>query len=224
MEITYKVEATSKKTRVVSLIKESILSGTIQPGEAIVESRMAQQFGVGVGLIREALLDLEHDGFVQRTPFSKTQVTLLTRKDAQQIFDIRILLEPLACELAGRNAAGEQLRELSRIAAKAKHGVDNNDLTAFFGNHLAFRRRLWELSDSRHLQQTLERIVVPLYALYLIRESSNREGLLQVAREGSEHQQTILKNLEGGRLREAAEATADFLVRMKGNLGSKLLP
>jgi DNA-binding GntR family transcriptional regulator len=131
MEMTFKVEATSKKTKVVGLIQEAILSGVLGPGEPIVEGRIAQQFGVGVGLIREALLELEHKGFVQRTPFSRTQVTALSPNDAQQIFDLRILLEPLACELAGQKAGADHLRELGDIAAKARSAIDRRDLSSF---------------------------------------------------------------------------------------------
>ena len=224
MEVTVKVEAVSKKAKVIALLKETILSGLMKPGEPIVESRMAQQFGVGVGLVREALLELEHQGFVQRTPFSSTQVTTFDRKDAQQIFDIRILLEPLACQLAGQNANKDQLSELRDIAARARQGIDNEDLTVFFEHQLAFRQKIWEMSGNEHLHQILERLVIPLYALYLIRESSNRKGLLQVAREGAEHQRKILRNLEAGRFDAAGQLTADFLIKMKANLGTKLLP
>jgi DNA-binding GntR family transcriptional regulator len=75
--------------------------GDLQPGDQIVEGKLAQQLGVGQGLIREALIDLEHQGFLQRSPFSWTQVPTFTNKDAEQIFEIRIRVEPLAFS-AGR--------------------------------------------------------------------------------------------------------------------------
>src|SRR2546423_4049908 len=109
-----KIEPISKKTRVVALLREAIISGAIQSGEAIVEGKIAQQFGVGQGLIREALIDLEHQGFVQRTPFSGTQVIRLSSEDAQLIFDIRIALEPLAVSLAGSALLPEQIEDLER--------------------------------------------------------------------------------------------------------------
>src|SRR5438552_14318451 len=134
-----KIEPISKKTRVVTLLREAIISGAVQSGEQIVESKIAQQFGVGQGLIREALIELEHQGFVQRTPFSGTQVPKLSLEDAQQIFDIRIELEPLAFLLAGQKATPEQKNELETLADKAKQGVQAEDLDMFFENHLAFR-------------------------------------------------------------------------------------
>src|SRR5262247_3701609 len=95
-----KIEPVSKKVRLVSLLREAIVSGALRSGEQVVEGKLAQQFGVGQGLIREALIELEHHGFVQRTPFSGTTVPTLTLEDAQQIFELRIELEPLAFSLA----------------------------------------------------------------------------------------------------------------------------
>src|SRR2546421_257291 len=141
-----KLEPVSKKQRVVSLLKAAILSGTLQAGEAIVEGKIAHEFGVGQGLIREALIELEHQGFVQRTPFSGTQVVKLSSEDAQQIFDIRIALEPLAVSLAGSALTSRNLEELERLANKVKRAAEKKDMDSFFESHLAFRRRIWELS------------------------------------------------------------------------------
>src|SRR6201993_3087955 len=115
-----KIEPVSKKARIVAQLREAIISGTIEAGEQIVEGKIAQQFGVGQGLIREALIELEHHGFVQRTPFSGTQVSQLTLEDALHIFDIRIELEPLAFELAGQKMTADQLSEIDSLARKAK--------------------------------------------------------------------------------------------------------
>src|SRR5436190_21757099 len=113
-----KIEPVSKKTRVVAMLRDAIVSGAIQRGEQIVEGKIAQQLGVGQGLIREALIELEHQGFVQRIPFAGTQVTELTIQDAHQIYDIRIELEPLAFFLAGPNATMQHVAELREMAAK----------------------------------------------------------------------------------------------------------
>ena len=87
-----RIEPVSKKTRVVNLLREAILSGAVKGGEQIVEAKLAQEFGVGQGLIREALIELEHHGFVQRTPFTGTTVQTLSIEDASQIFDVRIVV------------------------------------------------------------------------------------------------------------------------------------
>src|SRR5262247_1129691 len=134
-----KIEPVSKKVRLVSLLREAIVSGALRSGEQVVEGKIAQQFGVGQGLIREALIELEHHGFVQRTPFSGTQVPKLTLEDAEQIFEIRIELEPLAFFLAGGKAGPEDLETLKEIAEKTRAASNAEDLDAFFEHHLSFR-------------------------------------------------------------------------------------
>src|SRR5881296_2780795 len=213
-----KIEPVSKKERVVASLKDAILSGALASGEAIVEGKIAQQFGVGQGLIREALIELEHQGFVQRTPFSGTQVVQLSSEDAQQIFDIRIVLEPLAVLLAGPAVNRERLDELEQLAAKVRHAADAQMLDAFFEHHLAFRRRIWELSGNKYLKQLLDRTVIPLYALYLIRRSSNREGILTTVADCLAQQDQIIAAFKSGNFVEGQKAARDFLVRMKAYL------
>jgi DNA-binding GntR family transcriptional regulator len=219
-----KIEPISKKTRIVSSLREAILSGAIKSGEQVVEGKLAQQLGVGQGLIREALIELEHQGFVQRTPFSGTQVTELTIQDAQQIYDVRIELEPLAFFLAGPITRGQNMSELKEMAERATIASKAGDLDAFFEHHLAFRKKVWALSGNRFLQQTLERIVLPLYALYVIRQSYNLEGIRQTTIDCTEHQERILAAYDQENFEEAREIARYFLKRMKEYLGTRLPP
>lgn len=219
-----KLQPISKKTRVVSAMKEAILSGALRPGDQIVEGKLAQQLGVGQGLIREALIEMEHQGFVQRSPFSWTQVTTFSNEDADQIFEIRIEVEPLAFMLAARKATPDHIRDLWDLTAKAKEGVGAEQLNVFFENHLAYRRRAWELSGNRFLTETLERLVAPLYALYLMKADFNRDGLLQTVHDCIRHQEDTLRAFEAGDPEEAGRVVRDFLLQMRDSLGSKLLP
>src|SRR5688572_32428188 len=66
------IQPVSKRDQVVDSFKEAILSGIIQPGDAIVESKVAQQLGAGIPLIREALIELEHQGYVRKVPYKGT--------------------------------------------------------------------------------------------------------------------------------------------------------
>lgn len=213
--IFQRVEPLSKKARVVASLKEAILSGNLESGQAIVEGKIAKQFGVGQGLIREALIELEHLGFVERTPFSGTQVVQLSSEDVQHIFDIRIVLEPLAVLLAGPAVDQERLDELEQLAVKVRHAADAQMLEAFFEHHLAFRRRIWELSGNKYLKQLLDRTVIPLYALYLIRRSSNREDILTSFADCLAQQDQIIAAFKSGNFAEGQNAARNFLVGMK---------
>jgi DNA-binding GntR family transcriptional regulator len=222
--ILQKIEPISKKARIVATLRDAMISGAMRSGEQIVEGKIAQQLGVGQGVIREALIELEHQGFVQRTPFAGTQVTELTLRDAQQIYEVRIELEPLAFFRAGQNAQARHISELRDMAEKARIAAQAGDLNAFFENHLAFRKKVWTLSENRYLQQMLERVVVPLYALYVIRQSYNIEGMFQTTIDCINHQDRILAAYDQKSFEEAREVARGFLIRMKEYLGSRLPP
>jgi DNA-binding GntR family transcriptional regulator len=208
----------------VAQLREAIISGAIRGGEQIVEAKVAQQFGVGQGLIREALIELEHQGFVQRTPFSGTQVPTLTVEDAQQIFEIRIELEPLAFYLAGQKLTNADLAELTQLAEKTRTASKAEDLDVFFEQHLSFRKKIWQLSGNRYLQQTLERMVIPLYALYFIRRSYDQKGIHQTVVECIEHQDKILESYQQKNYERARTVARKFLTTIKEYLATRLVP
>ena len=110
------------------------------------------------------------------------------------------------------------MAEKARVASR----VENLDL--FFENHLAFRRKIWVLSGNRYLLQILERIVVPLYALYVIRQSYNIEGIFQTTIDCTDHQDRVLAAYEQTNSEQAREISRNFLIRMKEYLGSRLPP
>jgi DNA-binding GntR family transcriptional regulator len=189
-----------KRDQVVASFKEAILSGTIQPGASIVESKVAQQLGAGIPLVREALIELEHQGYVQKIPHKGTTVTKLVRGDVEKIFRLRIEMESLAIEWARENVTPEDIEDLRGITVKMKEGAQAHDLDQFYQNDLAFHRKLWEMSGNEYLVECLERIVAPLFAFFLMKDHRERESYLFSA---AQHEKIVeaLPKLGGAKLR-----------------------
>src|SRR5438067_773144 len=80
---------------------DDILSGRLPPGTRIVETRLAQEFGVSQAPVREALRDLELFGFVISSPFRGTQVREISTDDLLEIYPVRAALEAVAARAAG---------------------------------------------------------------------------------------------------------------------------
>jgi DNA-binding GntR family transcriptional regulator len=189
-----------KRDQVVASFKEAILSGTIQPGESIVESKVAQQLGAGIPLVREALIELEHQGYVQKIPHKGTTVTKLARGDVEKIFRLRVEMESLAIEWAKENVTPEDIEDLRGVTVKMKEGAQAHDLDQFYQNDLAFHRKLWEISGNEYLVECLERIVAPLFAFFLMKDRRERESYLFSA---AQHEKIVeaLPKLGGAKLR-----------------------
>jgi len=172
------IQPISKRDQVVTSFKEAILSGIIQSGEVIVESKLAQQLGAGIPLVREALIELEHQGYVQKVPYKGTTVTRLERSDVEKIFRLRVELESLAIEWAKEGVTPADIEHLRSITVKMKEGAQALNLDQFYQNDLAFHRKLWEMSGNEYLVGCLERIVVPLFAFFLMKDRRARESYL----------------------------------------------
>lgn len=218
--VLHHIKPISKKDQVIEMIKAAILTGKMEPGEPIVENKVAQDLGVGTPLVREALIELEHHGFVQKFPFKGTSVTKLSPADIEQIFRLRIELEALAIEWAKRNATPADLEDLRRLAQGIRDGAVDMNLDYFYENDIAFHRKLWEMSGNPYLVATLERLVVPLFAFYLMRNDRDRENYLESA---DNHFQIVedLPTLEASELRRVV---TESMTRWKDEMLERLFP
>src|SRR5882672_3470303 len=101
--------------QIAEVLRNLIVGGDLNPGDRIVESRVAKQLGVGQPTVREALVALEHQGLVVRKTNQGCIVTSLSRGEISQILKIRAELEVLAVELAAENSTDADIGELLEI-------------------------------------------------------------------------------------------------------------
>lgn len=173
------IQPTSKKNQVVQAIKDAILAGSISPGDQIVESRIAQELGSGIPLVREALIELEHQGFVQKTPYKGTTVTKLGPREIGEIFQLRVELEALAVEWARDRVTPVDIEDLRKLIHRMEQSAADLDLDQFYQVDLDFHRKLWTLSGNSYLADVLERMVVPLFAFFVMKTRRERESYVE---------------------------------------------
>ncbi|MFN0105347.1 MAG: GntR family transcriptional regulator [Bryobacteraceae bacterium] len=161
------------KDRVAELIKDAILSSKLQPGDRIVEMRLAADLGVGTTAVREALFELEAQGFVTRVTNKATFVTQLSKDDVAQILTVRGELEGLAVQLLEQRATEENIARLRRIVGEMREAARRSDLQNFYRADLEFHRTIWMLSGNRHLAKALDITVVPLFAFFIMKNPSD---------------------------------------------------
>jgi DNA-binding GntR family transcriptional regulator len=106
---------------------EDILGGRLSPGARIVETRIAQQFGVSQGPVREALRDLELFGFVVSSPFRGTQVRQISTDDLLEIYPIRAALEGVAARTAALRIDDATLARLEELIASMREAAGRED-------------------------------------------------------------------------------------------------
>jgi DNA-binding GntR family transcriptional regulator len=106
----------SRTEAVLAAIKHAILAGELKPGQPLVETELAAHLGVSKTPVREALKTLAGTGLVTMSPYKGGAVREMDRAHARCIYDMRLLLEPVA---AGRTVAASGDWSAARRALEA---------------------------------------------------------------------------------------------------------
>ncbi|MBV0912481.1 GntR family transcriptional regulator [Anianabacter salinae] len=135
------------------LILEAIDSGVYRPGDRLVESELADRFGVSRTPIREALQRLETQSMLTRDGRSLI-VASLDHNQMAELYVVRTELEGLAARLAARHAAPEEIRVLRDMVEADRRLV--NDPAALAHANRRFHKQIHLASHNRYLVQQLD--------------------------------------------------------------------
>jgi DNA-binding GntR family transcriptional regulator len=118
------------KKKVIRGIREAILNKEFQPGEPLREFALCERFGVSRTPVREALQQLEREGFVYINPGAGAKVAKLSIKEILKIYDVLIVLEGAACKLACSDITKDEIAKLDEYNFLFEKAMDqaNNDL------------------------------------------------------------------------------------------------
>jgi DNA-binding GntR family transcriptional regulator len=116
------------KDKAYAAIKDAILSVRFEPGMPLVETELAQQLGISKTPIRDALQELEREGFVTRVLFKGTQVTDVCIKDIVEVFQLRAVLEGLAARLATPLFSDGELEKIGEYLTAAEAALADGNL------------------------------------------------------------------------------------------------
>jgi DNA-binding GntR family transcriptional regulator len=126
-----RLEGIGLKERMGASLRQAILDGGLSPAQKLVEGEIARQFGVSRSVVREAIQDLERQGYVVKTPRRATLVTELTPEDVTEICSLRLLLEGYTAALAGSGCQREMLEHMQGLVPRMKEAVSKADFVAF---------------------------------------------------------------------------------------------
>lgn len=113
-------------------LRQAILRGEFGPGDALVISTLAEQMGLSATPLREALRYLSADGLVELHSHGKARVSQVDLREANEIYELRLMLEPVALERAVSNAddayrhrveSAWRALTLTRVASPSDHAA-----------------------------------------------------------------------------------------------------
>ena len=139
-------------------VRDGIISGRYPPASRITEQEIAEAAGVSRTPVREALRRLHGEGLVEFQANHGAVVTDWSDTDANEVFELRAMLESHGAARAAVNATPEQRQELRELAEEQhRHSVERGEghLERIGERNSRFHRRLQEAANSPRLARAL---------------------------------------------------------------------
>lgn len=156
------VDSKSLKERVLDRLRSAITNSEFKPGEPLIAGELANQLGVSSATLREVLQVLSVEGLVETTPYHVPTVKKVSRKDIEDLFSVRSMIEAFAtrqiivsgqsksavhdlykiCEEMTQAAENDNLKDVNWIDRKFHETLiqhSNNDLLLTFWQNVAYR-------------------------------------------------------------------------------------
>src|SRR5271165_4170608 len=144
---------------VASYVRELIISGAVKPGEFLRMERIAEQVGVSNTPVREVLLALRSEGFVQLVPRRGFVVAPFTQQDVRDLFWAQAQLAGELAARAAKKITPERIARLEAILEQFEKAVAAGDEERIADLGHEFHREINLAADSHRLALLLGSVV-----------------------------------------------------------------
>ncbi len=185
---------------VFNTLRNAILTGELEPGERLMEIKLADKLGVSRTPIREAIRKLELEGLVVMTPRKSAEVARITKEDMTDVLEVRRVLECLAVDLSCAKITDEIIKELEENLIQFEKAVKKNDIKEIALTDVDFHEIIYKSTENKRLIQILNNLREQMYRYRFeyIKDKETRENLI------SEHKKIadalIKRDSEAGKL------------------------
>lgn len=156
-------------------IRKEILVCSLKPGDEFTELDIAKRYEMSKTPVREALMKLQFDGLVRAYPRRGYRVEPVKVSDINDIFDMRLVIEGGAVELAVQRMADAELAELSTIAASISDEVYATDPDRSHSVNNRFHECIARISRNDRLYRSVVQLLRELERFFYIEAQASTE-------------------------------------------------
>ena len=189
--------------RVYERIRDEIISGTLRPGEQLVEARIAEELGVSKTPVREALIRLQRDGLVEIEPYRGARVLRPSEQDVQEILELRLLLESQIARELALSRPPAVLDALEGSVRQSKQAAQSGEMQLLLDSLTSFS----DIQTEACGNSRMAKLLVDLRSVLLLIGTTSRRVPGRDQRSIAEHE-AILAAFRAGDPEAAVEATA----------------
>lgn len=158
MEPKFLLEKKNMSEDLVALIKQKIIDGELNPGDRIVEMKLAREFGISQSPVRESIRHLSGEGIITIVPNKGPVVNKLEGRDISEVYSLRSSLEGLAIHLTTQHAADEEIRELADFYDNMGARLNDDSVPSLLKDSLFLHQSIIRLSNHTRLIKVYESI------------------------------------------------------------------
>lgn len=145
---TGKVQTATYKSQAYELIKDAILYNRFRTDAVYSQEAICNELGISRTPVREALLELQKEGYVSFSRGKGVKVIPVTEKEANDILEARLFWEPHNCQLAAERATKEEKRELMELLKKLDQELGTLDSRRLYRIDHQFHKRIAEYTHN----------------------------------------------------------------------------
>jgi DNA-binding GntR family transcriptional regulator len=176
------LEKTSLRDRVIHALRAAIISGELEQGIVYSAPSLGERFGTSATPVREAMVDLVHEGLVETVINKGFRVTEMTDADLDNVTDVRLLLEPPMVRQITPLIPDQDFERLVGLARRIVDWAAQGDLVQYTDSDRVFHLSLLEYANNPRLNAIVSelRAHTRLYGLHALVEAGT---LIDSARE-----------------------------------------
>jgi DNA-binding GntR family transcriptional regulator len=195
-------------------LRAAILSGELRPGEKLVAGPLAQRFAVSATPLREAIQRLAASGLVEVAPQRGARVAAASARDAEEIYELRTLLDPLALRDSLAHSDVAHRGEITAAFARMLRAEgDATDFVEAFDRHAAFHATLLARCRSRWLLRLTALLADHSQRYAFLAVNSGLDGVAGGHHDAVAEHRALRDAAIAGRADEAVRLLADHLQR-----------
>ena len=174
-------------------LRNAILKGELEPGERLMEQRLALKLGVSRTPIREAIHMLEREGLAVTMPRRGAQVAKMTEKDLEDVLEIREALDDLAVSTASKRVTDEDIEKLSNAMVQFEKAVSRGEIREIVEADEDFHNEIYRIAGNPKLSYIVQKLKEQMYRYRYeyIKDNADYQTLIE------EHM-NIIKGLKEG--------------------------
>ncbi|MEW2403888.1 GntR family transcriptional regulator [Streptomyces sp. NPDC046862] len=166
----------SMQATVIAEMRRRIIKGDVEPGSSVSETALADEFGVSRTPVREALKQLQTEGLVEIRPRVGTFVTIPSRREITELFEMKELIEGAAARLLAQRGRVPEIDSLEQNLREADAAVEQDDRERYAALVQEFHDLLIVGSDNGKLQAHYRILMNQLAYSRLVNTSLSQPG------------------------------------------------